>query len=179
MNEDVKNVLENYSGDCLGLQFPYFRSGEYRMTSCKEIGCRFEIWTDCVVVRTDSRLAKQTLDCFKKLTLACKIPLKETDLELAKIKNSNWIIIRGWWARNVLRRELCRLVLRSGHCNTTIEKVLVGTYKEYFFYTRFRSGGEFSSNKFKDWVESIKNFKVDKTLGGSGFFKWVKQGKIK
>ncbi len=178
MNEVIKDILSRFEkNDVVSINFPYFRNGQYSINACKEMGCRFEIWTNAIVIGLNPEIAQQKLDNLISLSLACGIPIKETDFELAKVNKNTWLIIRGWWARNVVRRELSRLIIKSGNF-VKIEDIVRGNYQNYFVGSpslRLM----FSKDKFKTWVESIRNFKVDKTLVGSGLFQWYQNGYIK
>ncbi len=169
MNDHIKAILAKLNYVNISYFYPYYRHGKYDVAWCKELACRFEIWTECVVLGTKN--PTESVKAFKTLSKNAGIEIKKDDIEIFK----KWIIIRGWWARNVLRRELCRLVIRSGVYDN-ISLVLNGFYKNWFTPS---TSEYFTNDKFKAFVENQKGFKVDKTIPHSGFFVWAAEEKIK
>jgi len=153
--------------------FPCDRRNSKFLHSCKEYGVRYEISNKYVLAYIPIRM-KTFITNFTKLSNLFGIPV---EIEEFKIGTKSFVAIGGWWAKNKLRRELCRIVLKSSYKSfkDIPDFIKSSMYNPYFV----------SVGPARDFFENLK-LNTEKQVGFrfsnesyTGFFSSMKSGKIK
>lgn len=158
------------------IEFPFWNDDHYQMTDCKEVAMRREITAKYVLIHiSDSKFRSVYIQNFKKLSALFNIPVKiEEFVVVSDQVKYICISISGWWSKNLLHRELCRLVFKS--CYQPY-KSIDDFFKNSLYVAFFACSAEVRRFflDLKKNTEAQSGVKLSKAPY-SGFFTWMKNG---
>lgn len=159
------------------VSFPYFLDGT-SMTDCKEVAMRREITPKYVLILVDPNLLNSYVKNFKQLSALFNIPVNiEEFVVVYNRRHYTFLSITGWWSKNLLRRELCRLLFKS--CYESYKSI--NGFLKYSPYEAYFLCSAEAIRFFRDLkknVEAQSGVKLSKAPY-SGFFTWMKNGAFK
>ena len=175
-----QSILDQLS-ECLAcrtfeeIEFPFWND-DYQMTDCKEVAMRREITAKYVLIHiSDAKLRSVYIRNFKQLSALFNIPVKIEEFVVVSDEVSfTCISITGWWSKNLLSRELCRLLCKS--CYQPY-KSIDDFFKNSLYVAFFACSAEVRRFflDLKKNAEAQSGVKLSKAPY-SGFFTWMKNG---